>query len=59
MERNKKIVRTSILGIVVNIILVAFKAVVGLIANSIAIKKIEKGNNSFSFLVKVFFIFLA
>ena len=37
MERNKKIVRTSILGIVVNIILVAFKAVVGLIANSIAI----------------------
>ena len=37
MERNKKIVRTSIWGIIVNLILVAFKAVVGLIANSIAI----------------------
>ena len=37
MERNKKIVRTSIWGIIVNLALVAFKAVVGLIANSIAI----------------------
>lgn len=37
MDRDKKIIRTSILGIVVNIILVVFKATVGLIANSIAI----------------------
>lgn len=37
MDRNKKIVRTSILGIVTNIVLVAFKATIGLIANSIAI----------------------
>ena len=37
MDRNKKIIKTSILGIVVNIILVVFKATVGLIANSIAI----------------------
>lgn len=37
MEREKKIIKTSILGIVVNIILVAFKATVGIIVNSIAI----------------------
>lgn len=37
MEREKKIIKTSILGIVVNIILVAFKMAVGLIVNSIAI----------------------
>lgn len=37
MDRNKKIVKTSIIGIVVNAILVAFKMTVGLIANSIAI----------------------
>ncbi len=37
MDRNKKIVRTSILGIAVNIILVLFKMLVGLLANSIAI----------------------
>ena len=37
MDRNKTIVKTSILGIVVNIILVVFKAIIGLIANSIAI----------------------
>ena len=37
MERNKKIIQTSILGIIVNIILVIFKAIVGLVANSIAI----------------------
>ena len=29
MDRDKKIIQTSILGIVVNIILVAFKATVG------------------------------
>lgn len=37
MDREKKIIKTSILGIVVNIILVVFKASVGLIVNSIAI----------------------
>lgn len=37
MERNKKIVQTSILGIIVNLVLVAFKATVGLLVNSIAI----------------------
>jgi len=37
MDRNKKIVKISILGIVVNIILVIFKSIIGLITNSIAI----------------------
>ena len=37
MERSQKIVRTSVLGIVVNVILVAFKATVGFIAGSIAV----------------------
>ena len=37
MEREKKIIRTSALGILVNIVLVAFKAVIGIITNSIAI----------------------
>lgn len=36
-KRNKIIVRTSIIGIVANIFLAAFKAGVGLLANSIAI----------------------
>ena len=37
MDRQKKIIKTSILGIIVNIILVIFKATIGLIVNSIAI----------------------
>ena len=37
MDRNKIIVRTSGLGIIVNIFLVIFKAIIGLLANSIAI----------------------
>lgn len=37
MDRNKKIVRTSIIGIAVNVVLVLFKMAVGLLANSIAI----------------------
>lgn len=37
MDRDKKIIKISILGIIVNILLAGFKAVVGLIANSIAI----------------------
>ena len=37
MEREKIIVRTSIIGIVTNILLVVFKATIGLITGSIAI----------------------
>ena len=37
MSRQDKIVRTSIIGIVVNLILVAFKATIGILVNSIAI----------------------
>ena len=37
MSRQSKIVKTSIIGIVVNLILVAFKATVGILVNSIAI----------------------
>ncbi len=37
MEREKRIIRTSIYGIVVNLILVIFKSIIGLISNSIAI----------------------
>ena len=37
MERSKKIIRTSFIGIAVNLVLVAFKAAVGLITGSVAI----------------------
>lgn len=37
MDRNKIIIKTSILGIIVNITLVVFKAIVGLASNSIAV----------------------
>lgn len=37
MEREKKIIRTSIVGILVNLVLVVFKAIIGVIVNSIAI----------------------
>ena len=37
MEREKTIVKTSIKGIIVNLILVAFKAIVGFITNSVMI----------------------
>ena len=37
MERDKIIVRTSVIGILVNLILVAFKATIGIMVNSIAI----------------------
>lgn len=36
-NRAKKIVRTSIIGIVANIFLATFKAIVGILASSIAI----------------------
>lgn len=37
MERSKQIIRTSILGIFVNLVLVSFKAIVGIASGSIAI----------------------
>ena len=37
MERSRKIIRTSILGIVVNLVLVLFKMLVGLATKSIAV----------------------
>ncbi|WP_026527852.1 cation diffusion facilitator family transporter [Butyrivibrio sp. VCD2006] len=37
MNRNKKIIRTSIIGIVTNMLLAGFKAVVGIFSGSIAI----------------------
>ncbi len=36
-DRNGTIIRTSITGIVANVFLAAFKAVIGLTANSVAI----------------------
>ena len=36
-KRSKVIVRTSIISILANLVLVGFKAVIGLLANSIAI----------------------
>ncbi len=37
MSREQKIIKTSVIGIVVNLILVAFKATIGILVNSIAI----------------------
>lgn len=37
MTRSQKIIRTSIIGIVANVLLAAFKAVVGILASSVAI----------------------
>ena len=37
MNRDKVIVRTSIIGIIANVFLAAFKAAVGLISHSIAV----------------------
>ena len=37
LTRSKKIIRTSIIGIVANVLLAAFKAVVGILASSVAI----------------------
>jgi divalent metal cation (Fe/Co/Zn/Cd) transporter len=37
MERDKKIIKVSIYGIIVNVILAIFKMIVGLIASSISI----------------------
>ena len=36
-DREKTIVRTSVIGIITNVLLAAFKAAVGLISNSIAV----------------------
>lgn len=37
MDRSKKIIQTSIIGIAVNVVLVIFKMIIGVLANSIAI----------------------
>ena len=37
MNREKKIIQTSIIGIVANLLLVAAKATIGILANSVAI----------------------
>lgn len=37
MNRSQKIIRTSVIGIVANVLLAAFKAVVGVVASSVAI----------------------
>ena len=37
MERQKRIIKTSIIGILINVLLSAFKAMVGFFANSIAV----------------------
>ena len=37
MTRSQKIIRTSIIGIAANVLLAAFKAVVGILASSVAI----------------------
>ena len=37
MDRSKQIIRTSVVGIVVNVLLAGFKALVGLLAHSVAI----------------------
>lgn len=55
-EREKVIVQTSVVGIVTNILLVAFKAAVGLAANSIAIV-LDAVNNLTDVLSSVITIF--
>lgn len=37
MDRSKQIIRTSVIGIVANVFLASFKAIVGLLANSVAV----------------------
>ena len=37
MNRDKIIIQTSIIGILTNVVLAAFKAVVGVVSNSIAV----------------------
>ena len=37
MNRNQEIIRTSVLGIIVNLMLAGFKVVVGFLSGSIAI----------------------
>ena len=49
MERQKKIIKTSILGIVLNVLLATFKAIIGALVNSIAI--ILDAVNNFSYVM--------
>ena len=50
MDRNQEIVRTSILGIIVNVILAGFKVMVGFLSGSIAIILDAVNNVSDAFL---------
>ena len=43
-SRDRIIVRTSVIGILANVFLAAFKAVIGLLSNSIAVV-LDAGNN--------------
>ena len=37
MNRSKEIIRTSVIGIIANVLLASFKAIVGLLAHSVAV----------------------
>ena len=37
MDRSKEIIRTSVIGIIANVLLASFKAIVGLLAHSVAV----------------------
>ncbi len=49
MDRTKKIVRTSIIGIAANILLSVFKAIVGIVSHSVAITMDAVNNLSDAF----------
>ena len=53
MSRQDKIVKTSIIGIVVNLILVAFKATIGILVNSIAITLDAVNNLTLSSIITI------
>lgn len=55
MSREEKIIKTSIIGIIVNIILAAFKAMIGVLTNSIAITldAINNFTDAFSSIVTI------
>ena len=55
MSREEKIIKTSLIGIIVNVILAAFKAIIGLLTNSIAITldAINNFTDAFSSIVTI------
>ena len=56
-KREKVIVRTSVIGIFINLLLVIFKAIIGLISNSIAIllDAVNNLSDALSSIVTIFF----